>query len=621
MAIKKEKTRVLKRVVVACFLVVITFFGVISSVFGNQSFVYADEPESEESTTESENRSNAAENARFSSSQDSGNNSGQTTQNSSSVSMISGDVDAQCKKSFEAIGWLVCPATGKIAEAVDFLYGTIENLLIVKPIKIEDGTPIYEIWKYCRGLTNLVFIIMLLMVIYSQITGLGVSNHGIKRALPRLIVAAVLVNLSFIICSILVDISNIAGNGLRGLFSTIAESAVSTNPALTTSVSAVELLGVLAAGGVFAGVTLALNPGALYMLVPMLLGMLVSILTGVFTIALRQAAVALLVMIAPLAIVANILPNTENLFRRWKTILIQMLVFYPMFSLLFGASNLAGFAIIASSDNVFGVLLGVTVQVFPLIFSWKLMQMSNTVLGGISFWARGLADGPLMATREWAMSHMIHKRQKTIATGNPYRPSVALLQFMDRRRHQREIETGENIDYIRERAMAQHARSHYRKDGTVSRRGERAYSMQADRMSYQYEVMRDKDNFDKGLGDMGRGGAQTERLRRLDVKNVKAAGDLQAEIVRGERIRFDNAVSHFKRLDDARSAHLDEEHGYEEDPATGQRVPKKGWKFKFEAGSPEQIEALARYNRVLQIMDNDLAGYFLLGSLPAFFRW
>ena len=42
---------------------------------------------------------------------------------------------------------------------------------------------IYEIWKYCLSITNIVFVIFLLVVIYSQLTGMGISNYGIKKTI------------------------------------------------------------------------------------------------------------------------------------------------------------------------------------------------------------------------------------------------------------------------------------------------------------------------------------------------------------------------------------------------------------------------------------------------------
>ena len=349
---------------------------------------------------------------------------------------------ASCDDSLGGLGWWVCPQTGKIAEAVDWLYEKIESVLVINPIEAKDGSPIYEIWKYTKGLTNIVFIIFMLVVIYSQLTGVGISNYGIKKTLPKMIVVAILINLSFIICSLAVDVSNIVGNGLRGLFTSIEMSTLRTMEVSDGMyVSMAEMYASMAGGTALAiGATvIGFETGAIWMLIPVVLGAVVAVASGLITVALRQAVVTLLIMISPLAIVAYMLPNTEQWFKKWKQLFIKMLVFYPMFSLLFGASSLAGWAIIASAKDGFWLLLGVAVQIFPLFFSWSLMKMSGTFLGTINAKMHGLAAKPLAANRTWAESRRMNRRANTLANG--VTPSARLMQYLDKRRALREEDT------------------------------------------------------------------------------------------------------------------------------------------------------------------------------------
>lgn len=357
-----------------------------------------------------------------------------------------------CKKSMGSLGWIVCPLMEKITEAVDWIYDKIEGILTVSPIKAEDGSPIYEIWKWCLAVANIAFIIFLLVVIYSQLTGWGINNYGIKKILPKLIVTVILVNLSFLICSLLVDVSNIIGAGLRGVFQSVEQTALanmgSTADTTTTAVAMAEVYTSMAGGAalaVGAGV-IAFETGTIWMLIPVVLGAIVAVATGLLTIALRQAVVILLVMIAPLAFVANLLPNTEPYFQKWKKLLERMLVFYPMFSLLFGASQLAGFAIIMSAKDGFMLLLGLAVQIFPLFFSWKLMQMSGTFLGDINAKLRALAARPVAGSRAWAEQ----KKQQTSLNRLVYgrTPMSHLRRYMDNKKALEEKHM-ENLQTIR----------------------------------------------------------------------------------------------------------------------------------------------------------------------------
>jgi len=321
MIVKKRSKRDLFRAVFGIFFVVIGMVVGLMSPVVNTGDVYADEETSE--TTETENNEGNTDNG------ESGEEGSGDQSSSSTTLSATGD---SCKNSLGEISWLVCPVTGKIAEAVDWLYGKLEGILEIDPVSMEDGSPIYEIWKYCLSLTNIVFVIFLLVVIYSQITGVGISNYGLKKALPKLIVAAVLVNLSFLICSLAVDVSNIVGHSLRGVFTTIEESVVanSAGGGMTTATGDLTAEAKLSYAGMYSsiaggaaltigGAVIAFETGAIWMLIPVVLGAIVAVASGLITIALRQAVVVLLIMISPMAIVAYILPNTEQWYKKWIT--------------------------------------------------------------------------------------------------------------------------------------------------------------------------------------------------------------------------------------------------------------------------------------------------------------
>ena len=389
-----------------------------------------------------------------SSSEQTDNNSGSDSNQESVSHAVSADY---CDQSMGSLGWIVCPFLEKVSDAIDWLYGRIEGILKIRPIEAKDGNPIYEIWKYCLGITNIIFIIFLLVVVYSQITGWGINNYGIKKVLPKLIVMAILMNLSFLICTLLVDVSNIVGNGVRSVFSTVEQTALvntgSVVSSTSTAVSMAETYSSMASGAALAigaGAAIILfEPGVIWMMIPTLLGAIVAVATGLITIALRQAVVILLVMIAPLAFVANLLPNTEQYYQKWKKLLTRMLVFYPLFSLLFGASQLAGFAIIMSANDGFMLLLGLAVQIFPLFFSWKLMQMSGTLLGTINSKLRALTSRPLARNRAWADNKRASSRAHAIAYGTT--PSARLLRYMEKRKALREANERNVADIIKHR--------------------------------------------------------------------------------------------------------------------------------------------------------------------------
>ena len=321
-----------------------------------------------------------------------------TTDGSTNTDATSSDNQepVTCTSQIGAVGWIICPTTGLLAKGIDALYGIIENLLSVKPLEMGRNSPVYQVWAYMRNLANICFIIFLLVIIYSQITGLGINNYGIKKSLPRLIITAIIVNFSFLFCAIAVDISNIIGNGLKDLLAGIADNAISTgtiDPSKNTGFYA--LFTTIAAGGIGTTILLAFPGGPLGLLlaiIPVIVGGIISVVIGLLVLGLRQALVVFLVAISPVAFVLYILPNTEKHFQKWKNYFAQMLFFYPMFSMLFGVTKLASMIFITSATTPFGIIIGVAIQVLPLFLAANLMQLSGTALGGISSKLNGLGN-------------------------------------------------------------------------------------------------------------------------------------------------------------------------------------------------------------------------------------
>lgn len=340
-----------------------------------------------------------------------------------------------CQDQASALGWFICPNTGVMAKAIDAIYNIISGFLTIDPISTNHDSPIRIIWEFARNITNIVFIIFILIIIYSHLTGLGLSNYHIKRTLPRIVIAAILVNLSFIICSIAVDISNIIGSSLHGFFNSIQENFIAKVPSNhNIKFSFSDLFLALTGSGATLWFLTGLSGGLgslFWLLLPVVVGSLLSIIVGLITISLRQALVALLIMVSPLAFVAYLLPNTEQYFNKWRKLFTQMLVFYPIFSLLFSASQLAGLTIIISAKNAFYIILGMAVQIFPLFFSINLMKMSGTVLGNVSNKLSQFSNRPRGAIIAASIGRREEAKAKHLASSRG--PGAALRNYMDYR--------------------------------------------------------------------------------------------------------------------------------------------------------------------------------------------
>lgn len=280
------------------------------------------------------------------------------------------------------LGWLICPVMTFVANINDAAYGAISGFLDIKPAILSSGdnSGAKQGWDFFRNIANAIFAVIFLWIIFSQISNVGVSNYGIKKILPRLIIGALLVNLSYYLCQIFVDLSNILGHTLKdALEAGAGEIGTTSEAAGWGSVIAATIVGV---GGVAAFAALAIG-------IPTLVAGFLAIMTVFIILVVRQAGIILLISMSPIAFAAWLLPNTEDLFKKWMKMFRGLLLVFPIISLLYGAGKLAG-AVLASSATVDPNnpdetlhLVALAATTMPLIATPFVLQNSLSSLGSI----------------------------------------------------------------------------------------------------------------------------------------------------------------------------------------------------------------------------------------------
>ena len=282
----------------------------------------------------------------------------------------------------DGIGWLVCPVMNFVASINDAAYSAISGFLDIKPAILSDGnnSGAKQGWDFFRNIANAIFAVIFLWIIFSQISNVGVSNYGIKKILPRLIIGALLVNLSYYLCQIFVDLSNILGHTLKdALESGAGEIGANSEATGLGSEIIAKILGLTGAG-----LFIALAVG-----LPTLAAGFLAIMTVFIILVVRQAGIILLIAMSPMAFAAWLLPNTEDLFKKWIKMFRGLLLVFPIISLLYGAGKLAG-AVLASNATVDPnnpdetmQLVALAATTMPLIATPFVLQNSLSSLGSI----------------------------------------------------------------------------------------------------------------------------------------------------------------------------------------------------------------------------------------------
>ena len=324
----------------------------------------------------------------------------------------------------DGVGWIICPITNFLAEAMDWMFDVLSGFLEVRPISTSQDNALYRAWSVMRNFANVAFVISFLVIIYSQITGAGLSNYGIKKMLPRLILAAVLVNVSYWVCAVAIDASNILGYSIQDIFVAIRENLVGSEgnnwdiggwKSMATFVLSGGTATAVAGIGIYA-LLAGTAGGAAFLLIPILVTVLMAVLVALLVLAARQAIITVLVIVSPLAFVAFLLPNTDKLFDKWRGLFTTMLVMFPIFSAIFGGSQLAGTAIIQNADSINLVILGMAVQVAPLVVTPLLVRFSGSLLGRIAGMVNNPNKGIIDRSRKWAQERADQNKTKVLAS-------------------------------------------------------------------------------------------------------------------------------------------------------------------------------------------------------------
>ena len=369
-------------------------------------------------------------------------------------------------------GWVVCQLIDFFSGITDFTFNLLDDLLEIDPLTSELGSgnqsTTYGAWINFRNLANVLFVLFFLAIIYSQLTGWQQSRLSITRMLPRLVVVVILVNISYFVVSVAVDLSNIVGKSMQSTLVDVADNSVrsaSSSYSSWTSVSDRVIsitptdeeyikenmspeereqfeadkearaeanpddadLDVIATQAVINGVTLT---GTVVMfanlaaLVPIMLMALFAMVVTLLVLLLRQALIIVLVVIAPIAFALYLLPNTQQWFNKWKSTFVTLLMLYPAIAVVFGGSYLASQIIRETAEQNGQTLLAIFslgIQVIPLFVTPLLMKLGGGVLnrfGGIvNNKNKGPYDRTMKAAQGWRQDRKVMQQTRAANRG------------------------------------------------------------------------------------------------------------------------------------------------------------------------------------------------------------
>ncbi len=277
--------------------------------------------------------------------------------------------DNTCQKELKGLGYILCPGVSVISEMIDHLYVFFGDFLDWQFLSGNSGKQIQSYWSQFLSIANVILVIAFLVIIYSIATSTGLTNYDVKKMLPRLLLFAVVINVSFYICAVIADLSNIAGKGAYSMFAGMKKIGEDSAAQSLFMKAITDLFGVGAILFILFGLSFGIT-------------ILISLITIIIAISVRNLGLALLVIVSPIAFALYIFPNEaiQRWGRRWFDMFIKMIIVYPIFMLVAGGSSL-----IRNIGGNIGAGLPIITELacaaLPALSIIPLFKMSGDVLG------------------------------------------------------------------------------------------------------------------------------------------------------------------------------------------------------------------------------------------------
>jgi len=341
--------------------------------------------------------------------------------------------DPDCYTNAASLGWILCPIINQGGEFVTMIYEKMIEPFLVLDSGLFDrgekgGQATYNAWTQFQTYANVAFIALFLFVIFSQLTGYGIDNYGIKKILPKLIVAAILINLSYIICQLAVDVANILGYGMKSILDNIGKvnldgltmaEAPTTHPGMAAGATAilVALVALITVPAILSQGTAILVPVFIA-----IIGIVIAVFTLFCLLAVRKAFAVVLVVISPMAFLCYMLPNTKKLFDKWFTAFKATLIAFPICSaMVYGGQAVARILVQASGETnmPFLVVLSAAVMSIAPVFliPGTLRKSMGAISGMIDKVSRGASGRARAGVRNSNVARDLQRRGQLQRSG------------------------------------------------------------------------------------------------------------------------------------------------------------------------------------------------------------
>ncbi|CAN5427466.1 hypothetical protein BH09PAT4_BH09PAT4_03320 [soil metagenome] len=302
------------------------------------------------------------------------------------------------------LNWLICPLITGMSTLTRVLDSQIVGMLCINEQDVFGATSstcggasstaattsagYKSAWNVFRIISLGLLAIAALIMVLSQTSGFEIVDaYTIRKTLPRILIAGIGITLSWALLQWFVGLTNDLGVGVRGLIYSPFQSAVGDGHV------------VLAGGGGAIGKLLAnaylISLGAFGFLTLLATGALAVIIAfAVLTV--RNMLIVILLISAPIAIAAYVLPNTQNIWKTWWSFFSKALMVFPIITAFIAIGHVFA-ALSVKQGGLFNSLIGFAAYFAPYFLLPATFRFAGGALATIGGFAndrgRGAFDG------------------------------------------------------------------------------------------------------------------------------------------------------------------------------------------------------------------------------------
>ena len=330
--------------------------------------------------------------------------------------------------------WVVCPVVDMMVFAI-----SKTDKLITEQMSIETSSifctggsnsddschAYYTAWSTFRNLALGLLVIVGLIIVIAQAVGAEILDaYAIRKTLPRLLIAAIGITLSWPLMNFAVTLSNNLGFGIRDLIVAPFESFTSQVNLSFTDSWTNALIGT---GAVAGAIPAWIAFGGLGVLVSYVATAGLAVLVAVLVLIIRQILIVMLILLAPLAFIAYVMPNTQRAFRLWWEAFSRALLMFPLIAAFIATGRVIA-AISLQSGGVVNGIIGFVAYFGPYFLIPLTFQFSGSIMGGVGNFIQQRAQGAQGALSGYR-GNQRETRVKRARTEGLYRNGFGRFKF------------------------------------------------------------------------------------------------------------------------------------------------------------------------------------------------